>query len=84
MSSALLEHESGASMRQAAVLYGIPYATFRDWCCGVRNSRKRGATGVLNLEEEEQLVEYLLAMSDRGFKLSSTDLKMKVFEMTKN
>ena len=56
MSSALLEHESGASMRQAAILHGIPYSTFRDWCYGVRKSRKKGVIGVLTLEEEEQLV----------------------------
>ena len=84
MSSALLEHESGASMRQAATVHGIPYSTFREWCNGVRKSRKRGGTTVLTLQEEDQLVQYLLAMSDRGFGLSSIDLRMKVFEMTKN
>jgi hypothetical protein len=40
--------------------------------------------GVLTVEEENQLVEYLIEMCNRGLGLSPIQLKMKVCEITKN
>jgi hypothetical protein len=39
---------------------------------------------VLIVEEEEQIVKYLIDMCDMGYGLSPTHLKMKVYEITKN
>jgi hypothetical protein len=54
------------------------------WCYGKTRSRQRGTKGVLTLEEENQLVEYLIEMCNRGFGLSPIQLKMKVYEITKD
>jgi hypothetical protein len=48
----------------------------------MRQSRIRGAKGVLSLEEEQQLVDWLLLMCDRGYGLSPTALRMKVSKIT--
>jgi len=66
MRAALVEHDLGASMMQATSAHDIPYSTFWDWCYGMRKSRKRGIQGVFTTEEEEQLVQYLLIMCERG------------------
>jgi hypothetical protein len=42
-----------------------------------------GIKGVPTVEEEE-LVQHLIQMCDRGLGLSATQLKMKVYEITKN
>jgi hypothetical protein len=76
--------DNGMSMKKAAETYGIPYSSFRDWCYGRTSTRLRGARGVLTGEEEEQIVQYLIDMCDRGYGLSPTQLKMKVYEITKN
>jgi hypothetical protein len=47
------------------------------------HSRDRSMKGVLTHVEEEQLVQYLLEMCNRRLGLSSTQLKMKVYEITK-
>jgi hypothetical protein len=73
--------DNGMSMKRAAEAYGIPYSSFREWCYGRIRTRLRGAKGVLTVEEEEQLVKYLIDMCDRGYGLSPTQLKMKVYEI---
>ena len=64
--------------------HGIPYTSFRDWCYGKTCSRKRGVKAVLTPEEEAQIVQFLITMCDRGYGLSPSALKMKVYEITKS
>jgi hypothetical protein len=84
MTTALEDFDSGMSMRNSASAHGIPYSTFREWCYGVRKSRKRGPISVLSLEEENQIVEYLVKMCERRLGLSPIALKMKVYDISKN
>jgi hypothetical protein len=49
----------------------------------MRKSPKRGPASVLSLEEEEQIVEYLVRMCERGVRLIPIVLKMKVYEISK-
>jgi hypothetical protein len=71
-------------MRNSVGNHGIPYSTFREWCYGVRTTRRRGPGGVLSPEEEEQIVEYLVKMYERGLGLSPIALKMKVYEIMRH
>ena len=84
LQQALATFDDGVSMRKAAVTYNIPYSTFREWCYGIRTSRKKGPPSVLKPAEEEELVAYLIQMCDRGFGLSPTALRMKVYEITQS
>ena len=72
--------DGGMSMRKAAATYNIPYSTFREWYYGIRTSRKKGPKP----DEEEELVNYLIQMCDRGYGLSPTTLCMKVYEITQS
>jgi hypothetical protein len=76
--------DNGMSMKRAAKTYGIPYSSFRDWCYGRTRTHLRGAKGVFTAEEEKQLVKYLIDMCDMDYGLSPIQLKMKVYEITKN
>ena len=82
LQEALAAVDGGMAMRQAAATYNIPYSTFKEWCYGIRTSRKRGPPTVLKPAEEEELVNYLIQMCDRGYGLSPTALRMKVYEIT--
>ena len=70
-------------MREASKKHGIPYSSLRDWCYGVRTSRKRDPPPILNPVEEQLIVEYLLSMCDLGYGLTPTALRLKVYEITK-
>jgi hypothetical protein len=76
--------DDGMSMRKAANAFKIPYSSFREWCHGIRRTRKKGPPTVLSTEEEEELVKYLIEMCDRGYGLSPTALRMKVYEITQS
>jgi hypothetical protein len=76
--------DDGMSIRKASNTYNIPYSSFCSWCYGKTRSRDRGTKGVLTVDEENQLVEYLIEMCNRGLGLSPTQLKMKVYEITKD
>jgi hypothetical protein len=79
---ALTAHERGRSVSGATALYGIPRSSFRAHLAGTVLSRKRGATGVLTEVEEQELVQYVLAMQELGFPLTILQLKLKVAIMT--
>lgn len=81
---ALAAVDDGESMLKAARVHHIPYTTFRNWCYGRTRSRKRGVKAVLSPEEESLIVDFLIRMCDRGYGLSPSALKMKVYEITKN
>ena len=81
---ALAAMDGGMSMRKATATYSIPYSTFREWCYDIRTSRKKGPPTVLKLTKEEELVNYLIQMCDRGYGLSPSALRMKVYEITQS
>ena len=64
--------------------YNIPYSSVRDWCYGIRRSYKRGLPTIWNSEEEQLLVDYVLAMCDLGYGLTAIALRLKVYEITKD
>ena len=76
--------DDGMSMRKAATTFNIPYSSFREWCYGIRNTRKKGPPTALSPEEEDELVKYLIQMCDRGYGLSPTALRMKVYDITQS
>jgi hypothetical protein len=82
LQGALRAHERGISVNGAATLYDIPRTTFCAHLTGTVLSRKRGATPVFTAAEEEQLVQYVIAMQNLGFPLSISQLKLKVAIMT--
>ena len=84
LQQALAAVDEGHTMRRAAIMYNIPYTSFREWCYGVRMSRKKGPPSVLSPAEEEELVTYLMEMCDRGYGLTPTALRMKVYEITQS
>lgn len=75
--------DDGMSMRKATTTFNIPYSSFREWCYGIRNTRKKGPPTTLSPEEDE-LVKYLIQMCDRGYGLSPTALRMKVYDITQS
>jgi hypothetical protein len=48
MKAALEDFDSCMSMRNSASAHGIPYSRFREWCYGMKKTRKRGPTSVLS------------------------------------
>jgi hypothetical protein len=82
LSSAIAAYDNGMSMKKASLQFGIPYSSFREHCYGVRKSRVKGARGVLSMEEEQQLFDWLFSMVVRGYGLTPTALRMKVSEIT--
>lgn len=57
--------DSGMSIRKAFSTYYILYSSLRGWCYGKTLSRHHGTKGELVVEEENQLVEYLIEMCNR-------------------
>jgi hypothetical protein len=74
--------ERGCSVSGAATLYDIPRTSFRAHLAGIVLSRKRGAAPVLTEAEEQELVQYVLAIQELGFPLTLLQLKLKVALMT--
>ena len=84
LQSALAAVDDGVGIKKAASRNHIPYSSLRDWCYSKTCPRDQDMKGVLTLVEEEQLVQYLLQMCDRDLGLLPTQMKMKVYEITKN
>ena len=51
-------------MMKASEQFHIPYNSFREHCYGLRRSRKRGAARVLSHAEEQELADWVIAMSE--------------------
>ena len=81
---ALVAVDGGMSMKKASDLYHIPYSSFREWCYGLRTSRKMGPPAVLSPSEEKQLVDYCIRMCEMGQGLTPSALKLKVYDITKS
>ena len=73
--------ERGGRVRTIARHYGIPPSSFRDHMYGRTVGRKRGRQGVLTVQEEEELQQYLLEMQDLGYPLTIAQLHLKVAEI---
>lgn len=84
MRDAMAAVDGGMSMKKASTLHHIPYSTFREWCYGVRTTRKRGPPAVLSPSEEQQIVNYIIRMCEMGQGLTPTALKMKVYDICKS
>ena len=61
--------------------FNIPRSTLRDHYNGRIKSRKMGPKHVLNKEEEEKVVAYVVEMARLAHPLTPTDLKLKVAEI---
>jgi hypothetical protein len=82
LQAAFRAHERGCSVSATASLYDIPITSFRAHLAGIVLSRRRRAAAVLTEAEEQQLVQYIIAMQELGFPLTISQLKMKVAMMT--
>ena len=74
--------DGGSSMREASRKFHVPYSSLCKWCYGMRSSCKRGPPTVLNAEEEQLIVNYLVSMCELGYGLTPTALRLKVYEIT--
>jgi hypothetical protein len=63
-------------------MYDIPMISFCAHLARIVLSHKKGAAAVLTEAEEQQLVQYIIAMQDLDFPLCISQLKMKVVMMT--
>ena len=81
---ALAAVDGGMNMKKASDLYHIPYSSFREWCYGLRTSRKIGPPAVLSPSEEKQLIHYCIRMCEMGQGLTPSALKLKVYDITKS
>jgi hypothetical protein len=73
--------EDGIPIRTAGRVYGIPATSLRDHLFGRTLTQKRGRQGVLTVQEEAELEEYLLKMQDLGYPLTIGQLRLKVAEI---
>ena len=69
------------SQRAAARLHGIPASSFRDHLTGKTPSRHRGKHGVLSVEEDKLLVEWIMRMQTIEHPIAITHLRLKVVEI---
>ena len=54
--------DDGAPIKTLARFYGIPTTSLRDHITGKTINKKRGRSGVLSSEEENELVNWILKM----------------------
>ena len=81
--AAIAAIDEGQSMKKATRDNNIPYSSLRDWYSEKTRYQSHGTKGVLSIAEESELVIYFTEMYDRGYGLSPSALKMKVYEITK-
>jgi hypothetical protein len=74
--------DSGSALCTVARHFDIPATSLRDHIYGRSLGRKRGRQGTLSIQEENDLVQYLLKMQDLGYPLTVGELRLKVAEMT--
>lgn len=68
MMNAMLAIERGNSLRQAAEMYQVPKSTLFDHVSGkVAFGARSGPDPYLTMEEEEELVNFLLEVADVGY-----------------
>ena len=77
--------ENGKSIRRAALENGIPESTLRDYISGRRDinqESQRGSNRILTPSQENDLVNYITWMSDRGFPLTTTIIQSLACEIS--
>jgi hypothetical protein len=82
LAAALRAVEKGVAIETVASHYQIPRSTLRSHVTGLSRGRKRGKAPVLIVDEEQQLVDYIIQMQGLGFPLSLSQLKLKVALIT--
>ena len=75
LQQAMSELNQGKSQRYVAKKYNISRGTLQNRVAG-RHSTKPGHPPVLAEQEEDSIVEHLLKLSDWGFPIDKTDLRM--------
>ena len=70
--------DNGYKLREVAQHFDIPVSSLSDHVNGRTLSRKPGPGGVLSMEEESLLVEYMFKMATLGYPLTLGQLKLKV------
>ena len=60
------------NIHKVSKTFNIPYSSLQEWYYGQQMSTKRSRKGVLSLEEEEMLVQWLIRMCkmEHGVSLS--------------
>jgi hypothetical protein len=74
--------DQGVAVGTIASHYEIPRSTLRSHVTGISKGRKRGKAPVLIVDEEQQLVDYIIQMQGLRFPLSLSQLKLKVALIT--
>jgi len=74
---------SRSSMRATSTKFAVPYSMLQEWCYGVWKSHKQGLDLALNAVEEQQIIDYLVAMLELGYGLPPIAFKLKVYDITK-
>jgi len=80
----MLAIDDGAPIKTVARLYGIPTTSLRDHVFGKTLSRKRGKSGVLSSEEENELVNWIFKMQTLGHPITLSQCRLKVAEITQD
>jgi hypothetical protein len=74
--------DQGVAVGTVASHYEIPRSTLRSHVTGISRGRKRGKAPLLTVDEEQQLMDYIIQMQGLGFSLSFSQLKLKVTLIT--
>ena len=74
--------DNGHKMKDVYKKYEIPRSTFREHYLGKRTSRKIGPSTTFISAKEKELVHYLEEMVRLACPLNTSQLKIKVVEMT--
>ena len=82
MAAAVKAVEDGMSLRKAAKLHNVLVETTRWRVLGkVAIDCKPGSATVFNVEEEEELADYVVKMADMGFGLTREDLRLTAYRL---
>ena len=82
MAAALQDVKGGMSVREAAMLYNLPYETLRRRVVEkVDLECRSGPPTVLTEREEDELASYCVKMADMGFGLSQSDVMVVAFKI---
>jgi len=73
--------EEGSKIATIGRAFGIPASSLRDHIQRRTLQRKKGRQGVLTVQEEATLVQWMLHMQDVVHSIYITELKIKVAEI---
>ena len=81
LKDALSALDSGYTIKDVCEAFRIPRSLLKDHYKGRVRGRKMDPKAILTIEEEENLVEYMMTMVRLAHPLSVQDLKLKVVEI---